>query len=260
MMTLLEFEGKNVEKALDKASEELNIDKDQLEYDILSYGSSGIFGLAGAKKARIRINLDNDSPEAVTETSGFDKEIELPAEAFNNFAAAGKNNPADDQSEGQQLFTFPKDPLDLGRSVLQRIVDAIASDASITVEEDSDRISFNVACGNAAVLIGKRGQTLEAIQSLVKKVVNKHNNNDKRIRVQVDIEGYLETRRVNLERLAARLAEKSKRIRKPISLGQMNAHDRRIIHLALRDDPDVSTKSSGEGYLRKLVIFPKKKY
>jgi spoIIIJ-associated protein len=260
MMTLLEFEAKNVEKALDKASDELNIDKDQLEYDILSYGSSGIFGLAGAKKARIRINLEDESPEAVTETSAFDKEIELPAETFNNFATADKHYPADDQSGGQQLFTFPKDPLDLGRSVLQRIVDSITSDASITVEEDSDRISFNVAGGNAAVLIGKRGQTLEAIQSLVKKVVNKHNNNDTRIRVQVDIEGYLETRRVNLERLAARLAEKSKRIRKPISMGQMSAHDRRIIHLALKDDQDVRTKSSGEGYLRKLVIFPKKKY
>ena len=144
--------------------------------------------------------------------------------------------------------------------VLQRIIDSITSDASITVEEDSDRVLFNVAGGNAAVLIGKRGQTLEAIQSLVKKVVNKHNNNDKRIRVQVDIEGYLETRRLNLERLAARLAEKSKRIRKPISMGQMSAYDRRIIHLALKDDPDVRTKSSGEGYLRKLVIFPKKKY
>ena len=163
-----------------------------------------------------------------------------------------------DQSGGQQLFTFPKDPLDLGRSVLQRIIDSITSDASITVEEDSDRILFNVAGGNAAVLIGKRGQTLEAIQSLVKKVVNKHNNNDKRIRVQVDIEGYLETRRVNLERLAERLAEKSKRIRKPISMGQMSAHDRRIIHLALKDDPDVRTKSRGEGYMRKIVIFPQK--
>jgi spoIIIJ-associated protein len=259
-MTLLEFEGKNVQKALDKASEELNIDKDQLEYDILSYGSSGIFGLAGAKKARIRINLNDESSDAVTERSAFDKEIELSAETFNDFETADKHNAADDQSEDQQLFTFPKDPLDLGRSVLQRIIDSITSDASITVEEDSDRILFNVAGGNAAVLIGKRGQTLEAIQSLVKKVVNKHNNNDKRIRVQVDIEGYLETRRVNLERLAARLAEKSKRIRKPISMGQMSAYDRRIIHLALKNDPDVRTKSSGEGYLRKLVIFPKKKY
>lgn len=259
MMSSLEFEGKNVEKALDKASKQLNIAKDQLEYDILSYGSSGIFGLAGTKKARIRVNLAEVLPGAVSETSTFDQEIEMPVETFDNSAMADREFAAADHSGGQQLFIFPKDPLDLGRSVLQRIIDAITSDASITVDEDPDRILFNVVGGNAGVLIGKRGQTLEAIQSLVEKVVNKHNDNDNRIRVRVDIEGYMKTRRVNLERLAARLAEKSKRIGKPISLGQMSGHDRRIIHLALEDDPDVITKSRGEGYLRKLVIFPKKK-
>ena len=67
-MTLLEFEGKNVEKALDKASNKLQVPKNQLEYDILSYGSSGIFGLAGTKKARIRVKLNDDSTEAVPQT------------------------------------------------------------------------------------------------------------------------------------------------------------------------------------------------
>jgi spoIIIJ-associated protein len=81
---------------------------------------------------------------------------------------------------------------------------------------------------------------------------------NEKIRVQVDVEGYLETRKANLEKLAARLAEKSKRIRKPISLWQMSAFDRRIVHLALKDDPDVLTQSRGEGFMRKLIIFPKK--
>ena len=75
---------------------------------------------------------------------------------------------------------------------------------------------------------------------------------------QVDIEGYMETRRENLEQLAHSLAEKARRIKKPISMGQMNAYDRRIVHLALQDDPKVSTKSRGEGHLRKIVIFPKR--
>ena len=118
---------------------------------------------------------------------------------------------------------------------------------------------MNVAGGNAGVLIGKKGQTLEAIQSLVDKIVNKHNNHHDKIRVQVDVEGYLKTRKLNLEKLAMRLADKSKRIRKPISLGQMNGYDRRIVHMALKDDPEVETKSRGEGYMRKLVIFPNNK-
>ena len=74
----------------------------------------------------------------------------------------------------------------------------------------------------------------------------------------MDVEGYLATRELNLEKLALRLADKAKRIRKPISLGQMNGYDRRIVHLALKDDLEVQTKSRGEGYMRKLVIFPQK--
>jgi spoIIIJ-associated protein len=103
----------------------------------------------------------------------------------------------------------------------------------------------------------KRGQTLDAIQSIVEKVINKHREN--RTRVLVDIEGYLETRKENLEKLAMRLAEKSIRTGKPMSLGEMNAYDRRIVHIALKENPDVQTRSRGEGPLRKLVIFPKKK-
>ncbi len=104
-------------------------------------------------------------------------------------------------------------------------------------------------------MIGKRGQTLEAIQAIVNKVVNKHNQS--RTRVLVDIEGYLETRRENLEKTALRLAEKSKKIGKPMTLGPMNAYDRRIVHLALQDFSDVQTRSRGEGPLRKLLILPK---
>ena len=164
----------------------------------------------------------------------------------------------DDDAGAPQPITFEENPLDLGRSVLQRIVDSITSDAEISAEENSGWLFFNINGGNAGILIGKKGQTLDAIQSLVEKIVNKHNPHNDRIRVQVDVEGYLETRKANLEKLAERLADKSKRIRKPISLGQMSAYDRRIVHLALKNDPDIRTKSRGEGYMRKLVIFPQK--
>jgi spoIIIJ-associated protein len=164
---------------------------------------------------------------------------------------------AKENREGRAFYSFPEDPVEIGRLVLQRIIDAITEDAKISVEQNDERIFFNVNGGNAGILIGKRGQTLDAIQSIVEKVINKHKEN--RTRVLVDIEGYLETRKENLEKLALRLAEKSKRTGKPMSLGQMNAYDRRIAHIALKDNPDVQTRSRGEGPLRKLVIFPKKK-
>ena len=256
-MTFLEFDGKNVEKALDKASDKLHVSKNQLEFDILSHGSSGIFGLGGTKKARIRVNLADESPESIPETRISDPVKDTTAEEIEEGSSMDHKPSEPDISETSQLYDFPEDPLDIGRCVLQRIIETITTDAKITVEEESDRVLFNVAGGNAAILIGKRGQTLEAIQSLVEKIVNKHNHNDNRIRIQVDVEGYFETRRENLEQSAHRLAEKTQRTGKPISMGQMNAHDRRIVHLALEENPKVRTQSRGEGYLRKLVIFPK---
>ena len=259
----MEFKGKNVEKALEKASAKLKIPKNRIKYDILSYGSSGIFGLGGTKKARIRVNVANEkenaqSDEAIgTEAATIDNQDiteDVPETSTKDSGDTEKELVGRSDSKH-----FPQEAIDIGRSVLQRIVDAITSDAHITVMKDSERVQYNVAGGNPAILIGKRGQTLEAIQSLVEKVVNKHRLNDDRIRVQVDIEGYLETRKENLEQLAHRLAEKAQRIRKPISMGQMSAHDRRIVHLALKDNPNVNTKSSGESYLRKLIIFPKHK-
>jgi len=259
-MSSFEFEDKNVDKAVKKACKELNLTRDEIKYDVLSYGSSGIFGLARAKKARIRVTLPEKAQETVTasetQPENSEREVESSGEGLSEEDHSFENRGIADQLQSG----FPEDSLVLGRTVLRRIVDCIAPDAKISAEESSERILLNVAGGNPAVLIGKKGQTLEAIQSLVEKIVNKHHNNHDKIRVQVDVEGYLETRRVNLEKLAVRLAEKSKRIRKPISLGPMSAYERRIVHLALKNDPDVRTKSRGEGYVRKLTIFPQKNH
>jgi spoIIIJ-associated protein len=259
-MSSFEFEGKNVDKAVKKACKELNITQDEIKYDVLSYGSSGIFGLAGARKARIRVTLPEKTHEAVTvgetQSENLNHEVEASGDGFSEEDHSSENRVSDDQLQ----YSFPENSLELGCTVLQHIVDCIAPDAKISVEESSERVLLNIAGGNPAALIGKKGQTLEAIQSLVDKIVNKHHNNHDKIRVQVDVEGYLETRRINLENLAVRLAEKSKRIHKPISLGPMSAFERRIVHMALKSDPDVRTKSRGEGYVRKLTIFPQKNH
>jgi spoIIIJ-associated protein len=256
-MSSFEYKGKNVAKAVQLACAELKLSQDEINYQVLSYGSSGIFGLAGAKKARILVDLPENAEktEVESEAAGFAGQgVEYCGDAN----VMEDQRPADNGSGDQRSSEFPENPLELGRTVLQRIVGAITSDAEISAEASSERILLNVSGGNAGKLIGKKGQTLEAIQSVVEKIVNKHNNhnNSDKIRVQVDVGGYLETKKDNLEKLAMRLADKSKRISKPISLGQMSAYDRRIVHLALKDDSGVRTQSRGEGYMRKLVIFP----
>ena len=209
--------------------------------------------MVGAKKAKIRVNVPEPLREVKPETVGKkqpnnigdgDKSLtELPvrtARALDDFKAD----------------TNLENPVDFGMGVLQRIIDCITTDATISIKQDEDRTLLRVEGGNPALLIGKHGQTLEAIQYLVEKIINKHG--EQRIRIQIDVESYLENRQASLQKLVGRLAEKAKQTRKPVTIGQMNAYDRRIVHLALKDDSGVRTKSIGNGYIKKLMIFPRK--
>lgn len=252
MSPCFEFEDKSVEKALQKACEELNIPKEELQHDVISYGSTGIFGLVGIKKARIRVTIPETAAELRSEPKDSDTSPEPRQEQPGQKAEVLKTAAGDEC----MLYPAPGDPQAIGRDALQRIVDFITNDAEISIEEGRGRILFKVNGGDSGTLIGKRGQTLEAIQYLVEKIVNKRRG--ERVRIQVDVGGYLENRRFSLQKLARRLAEKVKRTGRPATIGQMNSHDRRIVHLALKDDSAVRTQSRGEGYLRKLVIYPKK--
>jgi len=252
MSPSLEFEDKNVEMAVKKACEELNIPREKLKHDVISYGSTGIFGLVGTKKARIRVTLPKTTQKFKIEDSNTKKQQTDSLDQTVKNTDVQMDTPSDDIERSPS----EDDPQEIGREALQRIIDLITTDATISIEEKSNRFFFNVRGGNSAVLIGKRGQTLEAMQYIVEKIVNKKRK--ERVGIQVDVEGYLEKRRISLEKTALRLAEKVKRTGKPATIGQMNSHDRRIVHIVLKDDNMVRTQSMGEGILRKLVIFPKK--
>lgn len=252
MSPSLEFEDKNVEMAVKKACEKLNIPREKLQHDVISYGSSGIFGLVGTKKARIRVIL----PKPIIETDSDEVKLEKPENLGFEHALENKDIPIDAKQSEQMEQVVAPDPRDLGREALQRIIDLITTDATVFVQEETDRISFQVKGGNTAILIGKHGQTLEAIQYIVEKIVNKQQK--ERVRIYIDIEGYLKNRRIGLQKLATRMAEKVKRTGKPATIDPMNAHDRRIVHIALKDDSKVRTQSVGEGFIRKLVILPKR--
>ena len=247
MSPVLEFESKSVEEAVQEASQQLNIPPNKLEHDIISYGSTGIFGLVGSKKAKIRVVLPDEPPEK-KEKRPLEPKREKHTEAIAIVDEAFGKEPATEMSE---------EIAGVGKDVLQKVVDFITTDALVSVILDDGKLLYEVSGGNAAVLIGKKGQTLEAMQYLVEKIVNKRN--EQRIRVEVDIEGYLKTQRERLEKLALRLGDKVINTGKPVTAGQFNAHDRRIIHMALKENREVRTQSVGEGYYRKLKIYPKRR-
>lgn len=251
MAPIVEFEGKTVEGAVKEASEKLNIPARKLKHDVISYGSSGIFGLVGAKRAKIRVSVpESAKPKAQEEPiekalSESEEVISLVEEAF-------------DETRSDTADTADTADVDqLGLDALQTMVDTITSDTAIESDRKGEKLFFNITGGNSAILIGKRGQTLEAMQYLVEKIVNKQSKG--RVRVEIDVEGYLEKKREKLLSLAMRLAEKVKETKKPATVGQLNAYDRRIVHLALKADSEVRTHSMGEGYFRKLKIFPKQR-
>jgi spoIIIJ-associated protein len=237
-----EFEGRDVEKAAKTASERLGISLENLKYDIVSYGSTGIFGVVGARKAKIRVlNKALSASIKGEENEGPGEEI-IP-----------------DKSLGEKVALSPQtfqEALDVGRFGLQKILAFIAEDASVLAGQDGERLVYEISGGNPAALIGKRGQTLEALQYLVERMVNA--KSEVRFRVHIDVEGYLKNRAEKLAKLAAEIAEKVSENRKPATLGQLNSHDRRIVHLALKEEERVRTQSLGSGYYRKLVIYPKK--
>ncbi len=158
--------------------------------------------------------------------------------------------------KGEIPVDVSEDAMRVGRETLQKMVSLITDDAIVTAQSDEDRLLLKVEGGNSGVLIGRRGQTLEAMQYLTDKIINRYS--ESRVRLKVDIEGYMETRKANLKTLAYKMADKAKKTGKPATINQMTAQDRRVIHLALKDDTRVRTQSMGDGYYRRLVIFPKK--
>lgn len=246
----LEFDGMSVEKAIETACKDLKISKDNLKYDIVSYGSSGIFGLVGVKKAKIKVTAHDLKTGNMKNEENKATQNELPP---------AKKEEADIELKRVKSVDekIKNKAVETGLEALNKIINTISDDAVINVSVEKKDVFFDVESESPSVIIGKKGQTLEAIQYLIEKIVNK--NNDEKFNIKVDVGGYLNKRHEKLKKLAEKIAEKSKTNGKPMSLGQMNANDRRIIHLYLKDNNDVKTHSVGEGLIKRLVIYPRKK-
>jgi spoIIIJ-associated protein len=248
MSKFYEFQGKNVDQAIEKASDELSIPPEKIKHEVLAYGSSGIFGLVGVKKAKIKVFVD-EAKKGSKRVKPVPRETTARREDTPTIAKDAQGAPEPQRHDDTALPAF-------GIKALQTIIDGITVGATVSLTQQREKLLFSISGGDSGVLIGKRGQTLEAVQYLLEKMINKKSTN--RMRVLVDVEGYLEKRKSNLQSMASRMAEKAKRSQKPVTIGQMNAHDRRLVHIHLKDERGVRTQSLGDGYYRKLMIFPKK--
>ncbi len=218
-MEFLEFEGKTTEEAIEQACKHFQLPPESLDIEIVSVGSPGLFGIGG-RKARVRVILSRQEEE---EEGATDADL-LP--------------------ESQEL--------------LERILELMGEKAKVAGRfDEEDRLSLSIDAEDAGLLIGKQGQTLEALQYLLTKMIAKKAR--RKVRVFIDIESYRARHQEALTQLAIKSGEKAKKSGRPITLNPMNPHDRRIIHLALQGDKEVKTMSRGEGLYKKVVVYPMRK-
>lgn len=144
------------------------------------------------------------------------------------------------------------------QELMGQFLELMGEKANITARlEEDDRLSLSIDTDDAGLLIGKQGQTLEALQYLLTKMVAKKSR--RKVRVTIDIESYRARHQQAMVQLALKSGEKAKKNGKPVTLNPMNPHDRRIVHLALQEDKELKTMSRGEGLYKKVVIYPVKK-
>lgn len=173
-------------------------------------------------------------------------EIEILDEGSKGFLGLGAK-------EAKIKVSKKNDVVEVAKTFLNNVLKEMNINADIEVALVDESLHVNMIGEDMAILIGKRGQTLDSLQYLLSLVVNK--NRDEYLRVILDTENYRAKRKETLESLAEKLAMKVKKSRKNVILEPMNPYERRIIHSALQNNPSVSTKSEGDEPYRKVVIY-----
>lgn len=217
-MEPIEVSAKTLEEAITKACIELGAASDDIEYEVIETGSNGILGI-GARPYVIRVKLKEEAAAEEAEHCASDKAMEFLSSVF----------------EGMKMEVS----------------------ISTSFDEEKRELNIDLTGDDMGVLIGKRGQTLDALQYLTSQVVNK--SGGEFIRVKLDTENYRERRVETLEILAKNIAYKVKRTRRSVALEPMNPYERRIIHSALQNDRDVTTRSEGEDSYRHVVVCLRKR-
>lgn len=283
----IEIEEKSIDAAIETACQEFGVTRDKLNIEIISEGNRGFLGML-AKKAKIRaslltldvsfdlkvneqISVANIPPANVPPKIEAPKVeppiveppiVEPPKAELPKVEPQLKitPKPIPEKREEKEAAAPPAtlSPLAVkAKEILEGILEKMSFECQITMQETPEKIVFNIEGDGSGLLIGKRGQNLDAIQYILNKAINRSDSERKMI--IVDSETYRKRREESLLVLAERIREKVKKTKKPVSLSNMNAHDRRIIHLALQKDEALTTKSRGEGEYRKIVILPSRK-
>ncbi len=241
-MEYQEFEAKTVDEAIVAAMRAFRSSFEELDIEIISEGNKGIFGI-GSKLAKIKAAPASAEKPARPE----------PSQPKPEPVKAEKTETQTEDLPEDKPAPVSADVLEDAAKILSELLAHMNIDAQVEVLEDQ---GLNIVGDGSGLVIGKRGQTLDALQFIVNRMLNRERQNPAYI--NIDSEGYRVRHVENLRSMALKMGQKACRTGHSVSLDRMNPHDRRIIHLTLKDDSSVNTRSVGEGALKKVVIVPRK--
>ena len=227
-----EFEGRTEKEAIDKAAEELGLEKDEFDVEILETQKQGLF-----KKGYVRIRVHTGRPGAPASTAAESGRRQNNASK----AVFGKPEPQNDYEEKMTEFTAG-------------LIERMGYPGKVTILfRETHKIGIKIDSEHSSILIGKKGKNLDALQLLLNIYSGRLGKDD--TRVILDTENYRIRREESLVRLAYNVAEKVRESRSSILLEPMNPFDRWLIHTTLNDIGDVETKSEGDGLYKQVRVY-----
>lgn len=245
MRTETTKEAPSVEEAVDAALEELGVQADAAEYEVVEAPSRGVFG--SGKPAVVRVWL---KPEVAAAMAGGDEsEVESEEEVLPAELRADQEVPELSEEDLDKVA-------DTAVAIIQKVLGGFGIEAAIDeYEGDDGEIILDIVGGDLALLIGRHGKTLDSLQTLVGAATSRQLGF--RYPIVVDVEGYRSRRREKVEDMARRTADRAVRQGRPVKLRPMTSYERRLVHMALRNDRRVVTVSEGDDPARAVVVSPK---
>ena len=259
MRQYIDVTGKTEDEAISKALEQLGLDRDDVSVEILERAKSGFLGL-GSCPAKVRVSYGEEE-EPVVIPAAPEKKPEQPKKPAPEKRPERKPKPEKPEKVEKAPKAAPVQ--DLGEEVddekaqairkfLTGLLAQMESEAVVKVyQPEKGRYKVILEGQNLGALIGRRGETLDAIQQLTSYSVNRTGG---RVRIQLDAEGYREKREQSLQHLARKVAAKVTKYRRSVTLEPMNAYERHVIHTALQDVPGVTTYSTGVDPNRRVIV------
>jgi spoIIIJ-associated protein len=230
----LEVIAQTVDEAIQKGLNELGLSRDAVDVEVLDEGSQGVFGI-GSRQARVRISLKTPKAEPEKE--------------------AQEEPTLEEEAEEPSLLA-------LAEQVVSELLEKMNISANISAHfgEKSDNLPYrpikvDITGKDLSMLIGKRGQTLNALQYVTRLIMGKEL--ERGIPLTIDVEGYRQRREMEVRQIARRVAQQVAKTQRRQALEPMPPNERRFAHLELRDHSDVYTESTGEDPNRKVVVYPK---